>query len=131
MGRPAGVWADPFVDSRAPFPRLAESREPADPNRDRSSSKWASFPFTSNLVYPLGLSREWLRTYVSQEKPPSLQLRKSTYVHKKSLLLRKARPLEMRVEGRRGRIAEQHLASEIFDTVPPPKKLCYLARKEV
>ncbi len=38
-----------FVDSRAALPRLAESSEPADTNRDHLSSKWASFPFTRNL----------------------------------------------------------------------------------
>ena len=33
---------------------MAESSEVADPNRDHSSSEWASFPFTRNLVYHLG-----------------------------------------------------------------------------
>lgn len=46
-----------FIDSRTALHRLtqlADSSEGADPNRDHSSSEWASFPFTRNFVYHLG-----------------------------------------------------------------------------
>ena len=39
-----------LIDLRA-LPRLTVSIEPADPNRNRSSSVRASFPFTRNVVY--------------------------------------------------------------------------------
>ena len=34
---------------------LTELSEPADPNRNRSSSKWASFPFTRKFSAYVGL----------------------------------------------------------------------------
>ena len=66
-----------LIDLRAALPRLAVSIEPADPNRDHSSSEWASFPFTRNVVDHMGLAHR-LEKLSSEWARPILALRPSS-----------------------------------------------------